>query len=779
MAAEIESIFTATAKGTWQFLIENGQGCYIPAYQRQYAWDGENITRLYEDVLNGIQQMMDRPNTISFLGTIIAIHDTNYRTVDPIYHTEVAPRVMTIIDGQQRICTAMMSNIVLHDYIRRQVHKFRGKTDPHLFWISEECTQLIAELRDTYLIDRHSGDDNYRYYPRVTRAYLDAWSRRRGQAKYESPVAKLIWEYIDFSESNNMTQFKFKPTDSANNLIDRHKMVHNAFQFIQREISRICDSSPDTYGFPNLAAATQTADLASGIWGFSLPEAVTAYIAEDDTDSNYEQFCYLLRLIIFARYFNQRVAITLVTASNEDDAFDMFEALNSTGEPLTALETFKPKVIKMETLEKFEHSPSFEHILRIEGYLDRYRKAHEKQQATSEMLVPFALAETGRKLQKKLNDQRRYLRDEFETISSLNDKEKNRKFVRSIAEIAIFMRYGWDTEKGINPTFHPLRVEDEGALVGFAALRGLKHSITIAPLFRFFQYALEATQEIDRRRRTDDFVSAIKATVAFSVFWRGAKGTTANIDRHYRDIMRSGVSIEGVTIPPLARRPNGGTGALSLSNYKRALRLILKHKGKVSGKDEWVKLTSRTGIYRHSAVLTRFLLFCASDDSVPDDSEKGLIVRGRSRIAPMLESSQWDNEAYFTVEHIAPQSASAGWDRGIYGEQHTSDTLGNLILLPSKENNVIGDKSWEKKRLMYGLLASETQEEFDMKKNRVGAAGLTLSRNAQEVLQNARYLGMCKSVAAYAKPWSLDIIDKRTRRFAELSWERLEPWLNS
>ena len=65
MAAEIDKIFTATAKSTWSFLIENGQGCYIPAYQRPYSWDSENITRLFEDVIHGIQQISNRPATIS------------------------------------------------------------------------------------------------------------------------------------------------------------------------------------------------------------------------------------------------------------------------------------------------------------------------------------------------------------------------------------------------------------------------------------------------------------------------------------------------------------------------------------------------------------------------------------------------------------------------------------------------------------------------------------------------------------------------------------------
>jgi uncharacterized protein with ParB-like and HNH nuclease domain len=118
MPIEIDKTFTAIAKSTWDYLIVNGQGCYIPAYQRPYSWDRDNIARLYEDVVHGIQQLFDRPDTINFIGTIIAVHDTRYQTIEPMIRPEVPSRVMTIIDGQQRLSTVLMSNIALHDYVR-------------------------------------------------------------------------------------------------------------------------------------------------------------------------------------------------------------------------------------------------------------------------------------------------------------------------------------------------------------------------------------------------------------------------------------------------------------------------------------------------------------------------------------------------------------------------------------------------------------------------------------------------------------------------------------
>ena len=777
MPTEIEEIFSTRAQSTWEFLIETGQGCYIPPYQRSYSWDKKNISRLFEDVLHGINQITYHSDTISFIGTIIAIHDSKYQTVNPIYHPEVAPRVMTIIDGQQRICTIIMSNIVLHDYIRTAARQFKQKDESHLSWIYDECVQILDQLRNTFLIDRKTGNGNYRYYPRVIRAYSDVWSRKQDQAQYESPVAKLIWEYINFSELENTDQFNLDIRNS-----DLYKMVDNAFSVIQREIKRICQSHFEKYDFPNLEEITQTHESFGGIWDFPLPEEVIKYVAESSNDKYYKKFCHLFRLLIFARYLNHRIAITVVTAKNENDAFDMFESLNTTGEPLTAFETFKPKVIEREELSKYQRSDSYRWMTKIEEYLDRYTKAKEKQRATSEMLIHFALFETGTKLQKTLTFQRRYLHDEFDKLSKLDDIKKNRSFVRSLSNIASFLKNIWYSEVGVRLDFAPLNIDEEEVLVGFEVLRELKHTITIAPLCRFYQHLLDTKDETDRMQRKDNFIEAIKATVAFSILWRGAMGNTRNIDSHYRDIMRLGIKPGNEHVPPLARCANGESGIVSIANYKKALQLILKNKGKIENKQDWVNLASAIAIYDHSRVLTRFLIFCASDGTVPDKNNKGLLEKGTHGINPLLTLNQWTDETYFTVEHVAPQSRNANWNEkrynDIYNDSKTIHTLGNLILLPKDENEILSDRSWKHKKLMYSLLSAEREAEFNNLQSELQKVGLNLSKRANEVLSNAKYLGLCKSIAAYDKEWSLEIIEERSRCLAELAWDRLAKWLD-
>ncbi len=772
MPTEIEKIFTAEAQSIWRFLIENGQGCYIPGYQRHYSWDTVvHIPRFFEDLLQGVKRVSKRPSSIIFLGTIIAIHDL---AVDKSRSQDAPGKVMTIIDGQQRICTTIILIIVLHAQIRKLSIIINQKLDCYPKWIVNEANEVLAHLRNSYLIDRTSGDDLYKFYPRVIRAYDDTWSRYMDDAKYESPIARLIWKYINFSESNEKPKSEFDPLDN-NESSSRYKVIQDAFRYINKKVVEICGTSENS-DFPAFDIIFDSDSFAEEIWRYPLPDEVKKFISNNKSDQNYKDFSNLLRLLIFARYLTRQVAITVVTAENEDDALDMFEALNTTGAQLTALDTFKPKVIEHVGKSQYKRSRNHQHFIEIDNYIDQFNKVEDKTRATNELLVSFALSETGKKLSNKFYDQRHYLRDEYKKLSS-DDKKC---FVKSIACMAEFMQQGWTVKKNIKPLFPNLKIEQkhEEALVGFEFLKGLKHTITIAPLYRFYEQAINSDDIKEKNKRTDDFILAIKATVAFSTFWRGAFGGTANIDSYYRKVMNQGVNYEGHKIPPLAHRPeeiNGKTVDLSLKNYKKSLELILKINGKISTKKDWIKKISQIGVYKSPPTLAKFLLFCASHDALPS-SEKGLIKKGRKDISPLLQLNQWNNVKYVTVEHIAPLNGE-NWNNDIYENSETVNSLGNLILLPRKENQVLGNRKWEHKRLLYNLLSSETDDEFNKIKKQLSRKGLNLSINANEVFGNSAYQNMCKSVGDYDKEWSLAIIEKRTECLAGLAWDYLESWL--
>ena len=205
----------------------------------------------------------------------------------------------------------------------------------------------------------------------------------------------------------------------------------------------------------------------------------------------------------------------------------------------------------------------------------------------------------------------------------------------------------------------------------------------------------------------------------------------------------------------------------------------MQYKGKILDKQKWVESVSEVGIYGHSHVIARFLLFCASDDAIPDEENKGLIKRGRQGCSPMLRLAEWNNDAYFTIEHVAPQSGSDGWQEDIYKDPKTIHTLGNLILLPREVNSILGDQGWSQKKQIYRLLAEKTPKGFSEIKKELKDLEVEISNKAKEIFDKTQYLPICESVAHFDEPWSLDIIQRRTRRIAELAWDQLESWLFS
>ena len=153
----------------------------------------------------------------------------------------------------------------------------------------------------------------------------------------------------------------------------------------------------------------------------------------------------LVRMILFSYYLLESVVLTRVETRDEDYAFDIFDALNTTGEPLTALETFKPRIIHFEgniSGSGYSGSKTEADFKRLEANLnDIYPETEKRQQSTKELLVTFALYLEGHKLPLDLASQRRYLRTKFEEAQGRNLK---RKIVKSLADIAEFRQTYWN-----------------------------------------------------------------------------------------------------------------------------------------------------------------------------------------------------------------------------------------------------------------------------------------------------------------------------------------------
>lgn len=758
---DIRDTFSSSLKSIWEFLCENGQGLYIPVYQRQYSWDKGKIQRLFDDMWHGFSLLRNHEDSLTFLGAVITIHDTKLATVSPIVRGDVPSKVMTIIDGQQRLTTLVLINTILHDKINLKIKLQTEKKDS---WLVNEARKTIGKLRKTYEEDMDYGDPGYQYYPRIIRSYEDSWSRSKEKAAYNSAIASYLYLFGQHIRSDtSKSLFEYNPQISESDK-QHFEPLKNAIKVIGKILDDLTekkevdeDTELDAITVQSLLSSDS---LQNSLFNNLVPEDIKNDLLEGQ--DNFEEVS-LFKLISFANYILNRVALTIVTAKSEDYAFDMFESLNTTGEPLTAFETFKPRVIQSENINSYEQSESRKSLKDIEDYLERYASKNDTKQAeTSNFIVSFALLQSGQKVSKRLNEQRRYLKSAFDELS---DIEAKRAFVRNMGDTASFMNDFW-----IKGADFPDYVPQEVCLC-IRYLTDFKHTITIAMLSRYYSKVLSLKRfNHDSSFALEEFQEVVKAITAFSTLWRGSRRTTGGIDKIYRDLMSEGFN--DTELPPLAYGKNPTLPPAS--DIKQALRKILIDKGGIINKEHWVELAASQPAYKNQRVITRFILLAASHDSQPDSNNPGLLREARLGTLDILNLEQWLDQ---TVEHVFPDAATTDWDESLYIEPDLKHHLGNLTLLPSNINTSLGNSNWKTKRLAYKALSATTEDELNSFIESAKQKGVQLPSLTASSLKH-KYLPMLSAISQIEGDWNAEFVQQRSRRIAELAWRRLWPWLN-
>jgi hypothetical protein len=155
------------------------------------------------------------------------------------------------------------------------------------------------------------------------------------------------------------------------------------------------------------------------------------------------------------------------------------------------------------------------------------------------------------------------------------------------------------------------------------------------------------------------------------------------------------------------------------------------------------------------------------------------VIRGKSGLLETLQPERWNDIAFATIEHVAPQKPSndRGWNTDLYDDPETIDRIGNLTLLPVVENSSAGNRSWHLKRLMFQALSAATVEEAEKLLADAEAQELRLGSGAQEIVKQSRYLPLVAAVGQRDDDWTADFVAERSRRLCSLAWDSLAPWL--
>ena len=469
----------------------------------------------------------------------------------------------------------------------------------------------------------------------------------------------------------------------------------------------------------------------------------------------------LIRMMLFSHYVLKSVILTRVETGDEDAAFDIFDSLNTTGEPLTAIETFKPRVISFESDNTgYSGSDSATHFARLEQNLNHiYPETDKRQRETKDLLVTFALYLEGHKLPLSLGSQRTYLRSKFDEAANSDIK---RQMVQSLADIAEFRRTYWNRD--FIRTLDSIHHNDTSDWLKLCCtfISEMKTSLALPIMARYWkQYKQDNTE--------DTFADAVKALTAFLVLRRSITGTTGGIDTDFRKMM--------VT---LCTGLDDSNPLPSLDELKEKLRgYLAASRIGVENKASWVSQVCEVSLANRSQPLCRFLLFAASDNAMPDQENPGLLTR--EKVIPgdqlaYLKFSKWQDDKYATVEHVAPDSNSGGWDEEIYRLPHTRHTIGNIILLPQKENSSVGNASWAKKKLFYRALVAATEDEKDNQIEEAKRERITFRKRTEDLLNEQGRLDMLDPIAE-VNQWTESIIQKRSKNILELAWDVIAPWI--
>lgn len=779
MPTQAKEIFEAQSRSLRELLSDNGLGLYLPPYQRPYGWGKDKVEKLLDDTLHGLKNLGEVADSFTFLGTVITIHDVNHVTVQPIVKPEVPSKVLTVIDGQQRLSSLLILLVALHNLIRQRSWKvFKGKTpdsaDSARTHLYSETVNILQMLGTAFYERKNFGDAPI--YPRLIRAFVDQWAKDSRLKQYESPIAQLIYNYSVMADAEAPTT---RPTDfrpearpgvgeGESDLIKRYKEIRNA-------LTKLSQRKPieELEDLPPLAILASEIEFQRALFNHELDPGLCAWLSELEDEPEAE----LMRLVMFAAYTLNRIALTVVQGKDEDYAFTIFESLNTTGEPLTAFETFHPRVVMAERIQDYQNSDAHAHMTAVQSYLNRFDVGDKLQNATRDLLVTFALAETGKKLSKRLSDQRIYMKDTFDRHK--DDDDDRAAYLRHLSDTATFVGAAWEPISGPRQLvgLDATAMTDTIKLC-LAFLKDLNHTIAIAPLVRFYSEATQAAEGADQAKRVAEFEAAVKAVTAFTVFWRTTRRGTGNIDSQYRAVM-AGESLTGMG--PLARRwanphVTEPEPVVDVNALKAELVMRLTHEdhGGVPNLVSFFANASSLPLYTISRPLTRFLLLAAYHDTTEDPANPGIIKSGKLGVAPCFTSDGWLDEGHYTIEHIAPKQETSGWGAGFYSDKDVVHRLGNLVLAPRDANSSLSSRPWQEKRVLYGALGAPTADEA---KSILNGSGLTFAQTTEELAQMSHYLPHLRALGQRTAEWDPAFMETRTEALLRLVYMRLKDWL--
>lgn len=768
--AEPQSVFDVICK-------RKTTGFYMPAYQRPYSWEESHIRDLFSDCENVFRNLLDSHDAIIFLGSILSVDDSIALTIYPLVKRDKPEEIKLIIDGQQRLSTLMLIILCINERLRILLPSLKkainSEQDEEIKDVLDELRQVVSQLEiDTSntVVETTAEHEVYKYLPKIIRSQVDCWGRSEKNALYDSPIAELLYVYqrhIMEQRDNSV----FKPLDlslmstSAKRVVNNVKEIRKQLDCVQKGFQfQFPDSETEEKINISDLVDVETLDVCLD---FPVDKNL-ALVAE-----SYPKVAEVIYIAVFAKFLLHRVCLTYVEVNNESYAFDMFEALNTTGEPLTAIETFVPKAIEFIGKKRKEGAPEEEleaamDVLnsiteRFENIID----SKEKNLKTKALILAFVRAFEGKVKVTSLRDQRDAMLKSYENC----DYDLKGVYLSQLATSANFLFDHWQV---VVPNVGKL-VDSSVLDISNLCLRYLvdmKHDIVQSLLIQFvlIDEKFEATGT-----EHSDFAKVLKSVTAFSVLWRAMSGGADGIDAVYKKLHERGVNADqkGFTL---------GHGSLTSDRFNPDIinqffreelvnKIITKGSPKDTVDEKWLDICSKQQILTKPKSIKMLLL--AGLHGVELEGVDHQISNKLS--TDFLTTTMWELiSRKNAIKKVFNGGSTEGWGDEEIANPEIYNKIGNVLIDVRDGVSSSNSPSWYNlKQYLLQALANDSINDIED----ILSSECHISEHAKS---HASVLMLEKKFGdiTFADKWGKQQIDERSSLLLSNAWRNLTKWLD-
>ncbi|WP_421313948.1 DUF262 domain-containing protein [Aeromonas veronii] len=770
--AEPQSVFDVICK-------RKNTGFYMPAYQRPYSWDERNVSDLFFDCKNVFDNLIDSSDAIIFLGSILSVDDSSALTVYPLAKRDKPEDIKLIIDGQQRLSTLVLIILCLNERLRILLPNLKkiikSEKNEEIKDVLDELRQIVAQLEiDTSdsVIVTTADHEVYKYLPKIIRSQVDCWGRSEKNAKYTSPISELLYSYQRHIVEQRDSAV-FKPLDLSSMNISAKRVINNV-----KEIRKQLDCVQNGFQFKS-----PDGEIDERINIKDLVDAETLDICLDlpiDADlakaaESYPKVAEIIYIALFTKFLLHRVCLTYVEVNNESYAFDMFEALNTTGEPLTAIETFVPKVIehignkRRDGASDEEIEQSMAVLNSITERFETIFNNDEKNKKTKALILAFVRAYQGRVKVTKLRDQRDAMLKSYESCL-YQDKDQ---YLSQLATTAKFLFEHWQNDDKVTDV-RDLVVHGERDISNLCLqyLVDIKHDIVQSLLV---QFVLVDEKFETKGTENSEFAKVLKAITAFSVLWRAMSGGADGIDAVYKTLHEQGVhaDLKGyqLGVGPLTSDRFNANVVKQFFRDKLESKIISKGSPQEHIDKKWLDICSKQQLLSQPKNIK--LLLLAGMHGIELNGITHDISNKPS--TNFLTTVMWELLSSTDAIKKVYNSAAAEWpgnDEIAHPQEYNK--IGNVLIDARNGVSIKNPPSWY--NLKQHLLQALSNDSI----GHIDAILSDKNRISHEAKRHASILMLENKFAdiTFADEWKKQQIDERSTLLLTNAWRNLTSWLD-